>query len=303
MYIANNDLNLTGITGNKENFASTLLKKSEKEPTKVLENLTQDLRTEKDSTDTNQKSLEEVRSSDTVRELFEKQNEGNVVNDHHYGDKGINETQLNNAEGQRNDEYFSSGLSLFTREVYPKMKERMKKNEEFYNMPENKKRVGDGDVVSSGAKSVKVVKAGAKSVKVVKAQYAQPLPSVDQSPEVSMTEYPASDISQTTSPEQSSRQVQPQEIHQTHQQSRQNENNKKSENKEVKEDSNAPKKHSLKFWNHVTKEWSTIAEHDDAKELEQMKEKAIQQYYNGSEFEGKNAPFEIFVNEHVKRTR
>lgn len=275
MYIANNDLNLSG-----------LKKQSEKEPTTVLENLTQDSRVEQDTESTNQKSLEEVRSSDTVRELFEKQNESNVVNEHHH-DKGTNETQMN-TEGLRNDEFYTSGLPLFTKEVLPKIRERMKKNEEFYNMSENKERVGEGDVVSASAKKVEVAKtSGAKSVKVVKAQYAAEALPTEQPSELTMTNTPIEEVQQPV--QQQVQQPAEQASEQQHAEDVQQEN------------SDAPKKHSLKYWNHVTKEWKTIAEHDDSDELERLKEEAIKQYYDGSDFEGKNAPFEIFVNEHVKR--
>lgn len=289
MHIFNNDLSISGKPVDKKfSWTSGLLKKSEKEPTTVLENLTQDLRTEKDAEDTNQKALEEVRSSDTVRELFEKQNEGNVVNKHHYGDKGTNETQLNNAEGQRNDEYYSSGLSLFTREVFPKMRERMKKNEEFYKMPENKDRVGEGDVVSAGAKEIKVVKA--------QAVLAEPtmIPS-----ETLTDTYIQEDIQQRLPEIQQQPEIQNQQMRQENS-SQHKEQTHKEELKKKTEDT-GPKKHSLKYWNYVTKEWKTIAENDDAKELESMKEDAIKKYYEGSQFSGQNAPFEIFVNEHVKK--
>ena len=366
MYIANNDLNLSGGNG--------LDKKSEKEPTAVLEQIIQNKRTEKDPKVLNQKALEDVRSSDTVRDLFEKQNAGNVVNEAHYGDKGINETQLNNTEGNRNSETFSSELSLFTREVFPKMRERMKKNEEFYKMPENKDRVGEGDVVSAGAKSVKVVKASsAKKVRVVKAvtemvkdnhiemldrlntlvinsyksekydecvdalkqlsklasslsegliegfglyhlkdssfekvrvvrsQYAQPevaAPTLQPS-ELNMAQAPISEIQQPIQ-QQAPQVTEHGGGHQHVDHNKQDNSQAKHETQEKQEDPNAPKKHSLKYWNHVTQEWKTIAEHDDADELENMKEKAIEQYYQGSSFPGKSAPFEIFVNEHVK---
>lgn len=389
MHIFNNDLSISGKSVDKKfSWTSGLLKKSEKEPTTVLENLTQDLRTEKDSEDTNQKALEEVRSSDTVRELFEKQNEGNVVNKHHYGDKGTNETQLNNAEGQRNDEYYSSGLSLFTREVFPKMRERMKKNEEFYKMPENKERVGKGDVVSAGAKEVKVVKAqsedlwfrrfdhlrelvdkaehawendndesakrkfelikmkvstfiedltnsisdreyhespgaqremreqdqfshpekyepkgddfvgSSKSVKVVKAQAALAEPTMVPS-EVLTDNYIQEEIQQRQPEIQQQPEIQNQQMRQENTPQHKEQTHKEDAKK--KSEDTGPKKHSLKYWNYITKEWKTIAENDDAKELESMKEEAIKKYYEGSPFSGQNAPFEIFVNEHMKK--
>lgn len=389
MYIFNNNLSISGKPLDKKfSWTSGLLKNSKKEPTKVLENLTQDLRTEKDAENTNQKALEEVRSSDTVHELFEKQNEGNVVNEHHYGNKGINETQLNNAEGQRNDEYYSSGLSLFTREVFPKMRERMKKNEEFYKMPENKERVGKGDVVSAGAKEIKVVKAqsddiwfrrfdelkelvdkaqnawemendesarrkfelmamkastfaedltnlirdkeymespggrremveqdqflnpekyepkdddfvgASKSVKVVKAQAALAEPTMV--PSETLTDTRIQEEVQQRQPDiQNQPEIQNQQMRQENAPQHKEQTHKEDAKKKTED--TGPKKHSLKYWNYITKEWKTIAENDDAKELESMKEDAIKKYYEGSQFSGQNAPFEIFVNEHVKK--
>lgn len=386
MYISNNDINLSGFS-----------KTSEKEPTTVLENLTQKFRDEKEPDSINQKSLEKIRSKDTVRELFESQNKDNVVNEHHYGDKGTNETQLNNSKDQRNDEYYSSGLSLFTREVFPKIRERRKKNEQFYNMPENKKRVGNGDVVSANKKSeiiskskkVRVVKAqsdeiwfrrfenlhkivdraqkawedgndslcksrlslmrgkletyetelgenmddrayrespgakredmeqyqlnnpekfelenlsSAKKVRVVKAQYAVETLPEQQPSDLIATQTPVHEIQQSLQqqPPQQTEQSISNNQPQRHQERQHGQDLNKQQGEQSK-DQHGPKKHSLKYWNHITKEWKTIAEHDDSKELEKMKEEAIQEYYKGSEFKGKNAPFEIFVNEHVKK--
>ncbi len=385
VYMANNNLNLSGKYSKQDkSWTSAILqKKAEKEPTKVLENLAQFLRTDKDSMDTNQKTLEEKRIAKDLTDLFEKQNEKNVVNKHHYAD-GINETQLNNTDGARNEDFYTSGLSLFTKEVFPKMRERAKMNKEFYDMKENKDRVGEGDVVSAGAKIIKVVtaqdlyssvgpeltkveemvkQAGQqiltgdpdsakatvdsavvklnqisewlmmgnngdvdaggleipqaniknlrtkiskliskikqsnkfKEVKVVKSQYEATAPSVSETPMSSPSELQMTSPSSTTTSEpvqtSSPQQEQTQPVRQR---------NDQVEKKETEENENAPKKHSLRYWNHTTKEWKTLAESDDADELEDAKERAIKQYYNGSQHPGKNAPFEIFVNEHPK---
>lgn len=129
-------------------WTSDLIKKSEKEPNKTLENLVDSIRTKKEFNKINQDSLDEKRKNKELP-ITEKQF---TEKDRSKSPEELLEKQMDN-DDNRNSEYYNvDTIPLFVKDVYPKQKERAKKNEEFYK--KNKDKLIDGDVVSASKKNV-----------------------------------------------------------------------------------------------------------------------------------------------------
>lgn len=161
MKFFDNSINLSNkINKNSQSWTNNLLKTSEVEPTKVLEGIVDKVRENKEPDRIIQRQLDKdgydlSRKNEKEYVTLEKSVNKGAKNVEVKYKEGTVETQLNNND-TRNSEYYEAGLSLFTKEVYPKIKKRMEKNKEFYNKKENKDRLSKEDVVSAKSKSVNV---------------------------------------------------------------------------------------------------------------------------------------------------
>ncbi len=148
MKIFNDSITLSKFSNDKKDeklWTANLVKKSEKEPQKMLEEslFPSHSNDGKNKNEINQAKLKHQEDEDDgILEIRQKDQHSNKQNGKYdVLQKGFEE---NNHDSRFHD---VEGIPLYTHDVLQKEKDRAKKNEEFYK--KNKKRVGDKDVVSA----------------------------------------------------------------------------------------------------------------------------------------------------------
>lgn len=145
-------------------WTSDLVKTSEKEPGKSLENLVDSIRVKKELNKINEHSLDEKRVDEEVS-IGEKK----LTSKHNDSPDSITERQADD-EDLRNSEFYDLGtIPLFVKNVYPKQKTRSEQNEKYYK--DHKEVLQSGDVVSASKEKNTIILIPSKSANMVEDMY------------------------------------------------------------------------------------------------------------------------------------
>jgi len=145
-------------------WTSDLVKKSEKEPGKSLENLIDSIRVKKELNKINENLLDEKRVEEDIT-IGEKK----LISKHSDSPDSITERQTDD-EDLRNSEFYDlDTIPLFVKNVYPKQKIRSEQNEKYYK--DHKEVLQSGDVVSASKEKNTIILIPSKSANMVEDMY------------------------------------------------------------------------------------------------------------------------------------